>query len=220
MQISVNFQMTELKHDAQPISMGVAVKPTKFSPIHVFYAEFSDVDYSKVESSQLTWLNNNVINKLLMTEGITDEGIDEVGDILTSDDVKTTVKRGTCDTIGRYFMNWLRYIKREYNMMDHNVEFISDIPAYDKVMMTKVLNMNGIDMGSLKISPYDICLNTTIANHYHVTLEKAFELDRYELLDNYIEDISIYNELSGDRRIVTQAFYNCLETLLLFNRIN
>lgn len=220
--ISVNFQMTELKNGAKPISMGIATKPTNDSPIHIFYAEFSDVDYSKVSEEQMNWLNDNVRPKLLWDEVYdeTEKMMDMIAEKLSSNNVKTTFKYGNIQLIGLYFKNWLRYIKRSYNMMDDDIEFLADITAYDKVLITEVLGADGVDLWLdpfIKLSPYDICMNSLLASRLVIPPKDAFEINRFNLLND--ESSNIYKQLSGDERIELHAFYNCLETLLLYNQL-
>ena len=220
--ISVNFQMTELKNGAKPISMGVATKPTNDSPIHIFYAEFSNVDYSKVSEDQMNWLNDNVRPKLLWDDSYdkSDRMMDTIAEKLSSNNVKTTFKYGDSRLIGLYFKNWLRYIKRSYNMMDDDVEFLADITAYDKVLITEVLGADGVDLWLdplIKLSPYDICMNSLLASRLIIPPKDAFEINRFNLLND--ESSNIYKELSGGERIELHAFYNCLETLLLYNQL-
>jgi len=118
-----------------------------------FYAEFTDYDESQVDS----WLQENVVSKLMWLEG----DLDMV--------YPMWYHRGPKQTIREELLKWL--------YQEKPIEFVSDVCHYDFVLLIDLLFDHALFMPhNYSSACYDI--NQDIAKFYKCDTQTAFNLSR------------------------------------------
>lgn len=148
-----------------------------------FYAEFTDYKKEQVND----WIKENVINNL------TNPPLNVSGNDWTMTGIKPLVRTA--------ILQWLEKYSHE------EITLISDVCHYDMVVFIDLF-------GSAFDLPKNICpachdINQDIANYYNISLAKAFDTNREELLENLggkiPEDVKKHNSLF-DAKIIQHIY--------------
>ena len=123
-----------------------------------FYAELTDYDKNQVTD----WINDNVIKNL------TNPILELTGDHWKITGIKAMVKTA--------LNKWLE----EYG--NEQITLVSDVCHYDMVMFISLYGDAFHIPDMITPACYDI--NQDIANHYNISLKKAFDINREELSEN------------------------------------
>lgn len=160
MKLFFDCEFTGLHKNTELISIGIVGEDGR-----AFYAEFDDYDKSIHEN---TWIKENVIDNLFLVK------LDEKGMKVPKSYELTTIL-GIKYTIKQKLLSWLLPYKNQ------KIEFVSDVCHYDFVLLIDLLANNALELPK-NICPACIDINQLIADKYWITLSKAFDKSREELL--------------------------------------
>ena len=182
MHLFFNCELTDLKKDADLISIGIISEDGRR-----FYAEF--VDYNREDCSE--WSMKNLIPRLRFPVPKHGEEYfykasrsvhNPVGNDLYSS--WSLEMNGDKEAIRKELLKWLE----QYD----NIEFVSDSCYYDFTFLIDLLTDGGtvIDLPS-NISPACHDINQDIAMYFDISDREAFGIDREEFLDRVDGDYVI-----------------------------
>lgn len=183
-------EFTGLHKDTTLISLGIVSEDGKR-----FYAEFTD--YDEMQCNQ--WINDNVINNLLLYPIPYSRNVDErlrfmekegyvfsnIPEIPGPNSLLAYMyKKGTKEymqVVGNKF--WIRNHLIDWISQFDFIQFVSDVCHYDFVLLIDLLTNGGTALDlSDNISPVCHGLNMDIARHYGISEREAFDKNREEIV--------------------------------------
>ena len=158
-------EFTGLSNGTTPISIGVVSNNNE-----TFYGETTDFDRTKVDA----WIQCNVVDKLILGDKVREKKA-----FRSRDNHSNTMVCGSKDFVGEELLMWVNRISNGGSVDD--ITLVSDVPYYDLVMLCDMAYANnGLAM------PYNfaccIDLNQMIAEHYGVSIAKAFDMSREDII--------------------------------------
>ena len=129
-------EFTSLTRDGEFISIGMVTKNGD-----CFYAEFTDYDRSKVTP----WLQEHVIDNLILDEDYENPSIDRLSQQYISHIMHNVIIRGTRDTVKEYLEQWLHLQSQSSHdiIKIKPIQFYCDCYAYDWMLLNDLLCTDG-----------------------------------------------------------------------------
>lgn len=220
--IFFDMEFTGLHQNTTPISLGMITDDGD-----AFYAEFTDYNKSQIDS----WLEDNVISNLLLSDGITSE----VRTLLPD----TTLVVGTVADVSAGMNYWLA-------SLDSELEIWSDCLSYDWVLFNHILSghaltipdyiyyipfdlstafkMKGIDPDITREKFADIPANYKVMKHNAlfdagIIRQCVRKLERTSNLEVLVEH-GTFSEAAVIKNAVQQASKENVSVLTLIHKVN
>lgn len=159
MNLFFDCEFTGLRKNTTLISLGIVAEDGR-----KFYAEFIDFDSSQCDE----WINENVINNLLLKEN-EDEFLADYAPIGEN---RSHFVKGTTWLIRDELAAWLSQFD--------SVQFVSDVCHYDFVLLIDLFG-TAFDLPK-NVSPVCHDINSDIAKHYGISEAEAFDKSREEIV--------------------------------------
>lgn len=190
MKLFFDFEMTGLRQNTTPISLGIVSEDGK-----KFYAEFTDYDKSQCND----WIKENVIRNLV-AENIEFDSAYTLCDASSFGNKRWLKYNDSMEvTTGEkfYIILFLQIWLKQFD----TIQFISDVCHYDFVLLIDLLTNGGTAL-DLPWNISAVChdLNMDIARHYHISDREAFDMSREQIM----------NDLCGPEDIVKGEKHNAL----------
>lgn len=161
MNLFFDMEFTGLHKNTTPISIGIVSEDGKR-----FYAEFTDYD----ESQCSEWIKENVINNLKFEL--------EMGEHFWEREYDGNVET-FCDKecVSYWLDKWLSQFD--------TIQFVSDVCHYDFVLLIDLLTNGGTAL-DLPANISAVChdINQDIAQHYHISDHRAFNMSREDIMSD------------------------------------
>lgn len=190
MLLFMDAEFTGLRKDTTLISLGIVAEDGK-----KFYAEFTDYDENQCNQ----WINDNVINNLLLYPIPYSRDVDErlrfmekegyvfsnIPELPRPDSLLAyPYKKGTKEymqVVGNKF--WIRNHLINWLSQFDSVQFVSDVCHYDFVLLIDLLTYGGTAL-DLPDNVSAVChdLNSDISHHYGISEREAFDKSREEIV--------------------------------------
>lgn len=157
----IDFEFTGLHKTTSPISLGI-ISENENDELEAFYAEFTDYPESEITS----WIRENVLTNLGY-ENINLENVYYV--------------RGTTYDIYAELKIWLQHLNDQ-------ITVYADVGHYDFVLFIDLFG----DAFSLPeyIAPAYVDVNTEISQYYGISIDKAFDVSREDILEEEGTELS------------------------------
>ena len=199
MKIFFDTEFTGLVKNTTLISIGLVTENINGKE-ESFYAELTDFDKSMVSD----WIHKNVIQNLIAYKSYFTSTLNN-NKIPVYDEDKEVFKKNYKVHIGN--KKEISEMLKEWLSKFDTVELISDCCHYDMVLFIDLFG-SAFDLpGNICPACYDI--NQDISNQFNISLKKAFDVSREDILrDNNIKlNISMKHNSLYDAFVIRELYY-------------
>lgn len=171
MNIFIDEEFTGLHQNATLISIGCITEDNE-----CFYGELTDFDMSQCNK----WIKDEVLSNLILLNNLSikDKSFDKV--------TNTHYIKGNKKQVSKELKTWLEFVSNETQ-----IQFISDVCHYDFILLIDLLVGEALDLKKYNISPVCIDINRDIADYFHISEAKAFDIDREKIIEEQLKGIKI-----------------------------